>query len=114
MNMNYIQNKFLKYQDISFWCEKFAIENDCKVSIRLVNHKTHEEITPNDVACMLYDAGVPSFRNAYNLRSFNKERAVFYLAVKGMSVAMICDFIYPVEIKGDYKEDKNGQLSFIF
>ena len=110
--MKDIRRTFLRYSDITFWAEKHAINNDCKVSIRLVDHKQHKEITINDVNRMLYNVGLPSYRNAYLLRIYNKEKAVFFLAVKGFSVALICDFIYKPNIINGLKEELNGQLSF--
>lgn len=116
MNMNYIRTKFLSYQNIVSWCESYAKENNCKLDIRLVDHKTHKTVDTTYVADMLYRMSIPAFRNTYNLRSFNKEKAIFYLTVKGASIALICDFIYPVqkETQGDYKVEPNGQLSFVF
>ena len=115
MDMDYIQIKFLRYTNIVSWCESYAKENGCKTSIRLVDHKTHQIVTTEYVADLLYRIGVPAFRNSYNLRSFNKDKVVFYLTVKGASIALICDFIYPVEakIQGDYKVEADGQLSFV-
>lgn len=113
-DMNYIKNKFLKYTNIVSWCEDYAKENGCKLKIEVVDHQTHEQTTMHDVACMLYNAGIPAYRNSYNLRSFNNERAIFYLTVKGMSIVIICSFIHdPNETVNGYKVEKNGQLSFI-
>jgi hypothetical protein len=113
MDMNYIHCKFLKYTNIVSWCEGYAKENNAKTSIRLVDHINHKTITTDDVARMLYNKGIPEFRNTYNLRSFKKEEAIFHLTVKGMSIALICSFIYEPKTEGEYKVDINGQLSFV-
>ena len=116
MNDNYIMTKFLSYQNIVSWCESYAKKNGYKASIRLVDHKAHKTVDTTYVASLLYKMNIPSFRNSYNLRSFNNEKAVFYLTVKNTSIALICDFLHPVqnEIQGKYKVEPNGQLSFIF
>lgn len=114
-DIEYINIKFLKYNNIVDWCKSYAKKNGCKTSIRIVDHKTHQIVDTDYVDNLLYHMGVPSFRNSYNLRSFNKDKVIFYLTVKGASIALICDFLYPVkeEIQGDYKVEADGQLSFV-
>lgn len=109
-----MKTAFLTYSDIKYIAEDYAKKNNCKVKIEIVNHKTHNIITLEELSLLLYNAGLPAYRNKYNLRSSNKERMVFFLAVKGMSIVVICNFIYApnVEING-YKVESNGQLSFV-
>ena len=113
MDMNYIKTKFLSYQNIVSWCNNYAKENGCKANIRLIDHKNHKTVDINYVSTLLYNMNVPSFRNSYNLRSFNKEQAVFYLTVRGTGIVIVCDFIYPVQKENDYVIEPNGQLRFV-
>jgi len=114
-DMNYIKKKFLKYTNIVSWCKSYAKENGYKLKVEVVDHNSHERITMSQVARMLHNAGIPSYRNSYNLRSFDNEKAIFYLTVKGMSIVIICSFIIPDsnETVNGYKVDRYGQLSFI-
>jgi len=110
-----MKTNFLTYGDIKHIAEDYAKKNNCKVKIEIVNHKTHNTMTLEEVSLLLYSAGIPSYRNTYNLRSSNRERMIYYLAVKGMSIVVICNFIYAqgTEVNG-YKIEADGQLSFVF
>ncbi len=110
VDMSYIKTRFLPYTNIKNWCEHYASDNNAKVTFELVNHKTHELITLDRLATMLYNAGIPAYRNSYNLRGFDKEKAVFYLTVKGFSVILVCHFVYPAKKDNGYNVDPNGQL----
>ena len=117
----YIFKKFLTYENIRQWCEKYTRDNQFrKAEIYLYDNKKGKSVSANDVACMLYNAGIPSYRNTYNLRSFRRnaieEIAVFYLTVKGFSIVVTCKFYrtdepYRPEV-GDYLEEPDGQLRF--
>lgn len=109
-----MKTAFLTYSDIKYIAEDYAKKNNCKVKIEIVNHKTHNIITLEELSLLLYSAGLPAYRNRYIIRSQNKDRMIFFLAVKGMSIVVICNFIYALntEING-YKVEPNGQLSFV-
>ncbi len=118
---DYIFKKFLTYENIRQWCEKYTRDNQFrKAEIYLYDNKNGKSVSTNDVACMLYNAGIPAYRNTYNLRSFRRnsleEIAVFYLTVKGFSIVVTCKFYKTDEpyrpTVGDYLEEPDGQLRF--
>ena len=115
MDMDFIKTRFLSYQNIKSWCEKYAKENNSKLKVEIIDHKKHKEISLNDIDVMLYKEAIPAYRNTYNLRSFTKEKATFYLTVKGFSVVINCHFISnPIRISNEYEMEPDGQLKFIF
>lgn len=110
VDMAYIKTRFLTPTNIKSWCESYAKEHNAKAIFEIVDHRTHTQITADKVATMLYNNRVPAYRNTYNLRSFTQDKAVFYLTVKGLSVVMVCHFVYPSKKIDGYQVEHNGQL----